>query len=225
MITNLITKEGNKTLLIYFTGWGTTPEVVSHLPIPEDWDYLTAYDYRELNPSDLPDLKEYQRVHLVAWSMGVCAADELAPYLPHLTKAIAINGTVLPVNDRYGIPNEIFKGTLDRLDDENRARFNRRMCGGKKLLAVFNSFSQRSTEDLRRELTVVYERGRSMSEEMAPRLPWTSAIVSEKDLIVPSDNQIAYWERQQVPIRFVEGAGHYVMMEFSSWQELIDETR
>ncbi|MDN4753606.1 DUF452 family protein [Porphyromonadaceae bacterium W3.11] len=225
MITKLISKEGNNNLLIYFTGWGTTPEVVAHLAIPEGWDYLTAYDFRDLNPDDLPKLKAYDKVYLVAWSMGVCAADALASYLPKMTKAVAVNGTALPMHDQYGIPYDIFKGTLDGLSDESRARFNRRMCGGKKLLAVYNSFSQRSTEDLREELTIVYERALQMTDDTPPNLAWTNAIVSEKDLIVPPKNQVAYWTKHHVPTYIKEGVGHYFMMEYSTWQEFLDDAR
>lgn len=222
MKTNYTTQEGNQTLLIYFTGWGTTPEVVAHLALPEEWDYFTAYDFRQVSPSDLPDFKSYSNVYLVGWSMGVWAADVLAPHLPKVSKAIAVNGTPLPMHDLYGIPNHIFRGTLEGLDDDNRARFNRRMCGGKKLLAVFNSFSQRSTEDLRDELTGVYEQVKQLPDDTPPALSWSEAVISERDLIVPRDNQVAYWQKHNVPFQLLEGIGHYPMLEYSTWQELLN---
>lgn len=222
MITNYITYEGNSTLLIYFTGWGTTPEVVAHLALPNNWDYFTAYDFRQVSSSDLPKFKPYSQIYLVGWSMGVWAADILAAALPKISKAVAINGTPLPMHDLYGIPNHIFRGTLEGLDDDNRARFNRRMCGGKKLLSVFNSFSQRSTEDLRDELTGVYEQVKNLPDDTPPSLAWSKAIISEKDLIVPRDNQVAYWQKHGVPFEQLEGIGHYPLMAYTTWQELLD---
>lgn len=222
MKTRFISQADNSTLLLYFTGWGNTDEVVRHLSLPDGWDYFSAYDYRRLDPQELPDFKAYEQVYLVAWSMGVWAADHLSPHLPKITKSLAINGTPLPMHNRYGIPDLIFKGTLEGLDDENRARFNRRMCGGKQLLAVFNSFAARSTEDLREELLGVYHQVNDLPDDTPPRLKWSEAMISEKDLIVPSQNQLAYWQRYGVPFRFLEHLGHYPMMEFTTWRELLD---
>lgn len=214
-------QAGNETLLMYFTGWGTTPEVAQHLVLSPDWDYFTAYDYRVIQADNLPDFKSYKHVYLAAWSMGVWAADVLAPFLPTPEIAVAINGTPIPMHDQYGIPDQIFEGTLRGLDDENRERFNRRMCGGKKLLAVYNSFSARSTEDLREELTGVYQQVRGLSGEDKPNQLWSKALVSERDLIVPSANQTAYWQKHNVAIELLKGAGHYPLMEYNRWKELL----
>ncbi|MDD7437770.1 MAG: DUF452 family protein [Bacteroidales bacterium] len=220
MQTDLIHREGNDCLLIFFTGWGTTPEVAVHLQLPERCDYLTAYDYRTVLPQELPTLDTYREVYVAGWSMGVWALDILAEHLPVPTKAVAINGTPLPMHDRYGIPNDIFRGTLEGLDDANRERFNRRMCGGKKLLAVFNSFSARSTEELREELYGTYLRVKDLSDDTLPKLAWSEAIVATKDLIVPTVNQLAYWEQHHTPVRLLDGVGHYPLMEYQNWSEI-----
>lgn len=220
MQTNLIHQEGNDRLLIFFTGWGTTPEVAAHLQLPEGCDYLTAYDFRTVSPQELPPLGEYKEVYMAAWSMGVWALDTLAEHLPKPTKAIAINGTPLPMNDQYGIPNETFRGTMKGLDDDNRERFNRRMCGGKKLLAVFNTFAARSTEDLKEELDSAYLLVKDLPDNTPPRLAWSESIVGTKDLVVPTTNQIAYWERYHIPIHLLEGLGHYPLMEYQSWDQI-----
>lgn len=220
MQTNLIHQEGNDRLLIFFTGWGTTPEVAAHLQLPERCDYLTAYDYRTVSPQDLPALGAYQEVYMAGWSMGVWALDILAEHLPSPTKAVAINGTPLPMHNLYGIPDDIFRGTLEGLDDANRERFNRRMCGGKKLLAVFNSFSARSTEELREELYGTYLQVRDLPDDTPPKLPWSKAIVATKDLIVPTSNQLAYWGRYHIATTLLEGIGHYPLMEYQSWDQI-----
>lgn len=215
-------QAGNESLLIFFTGWGTTPEVAQHLVLPEGWDYLACYDYRTVESTDLPSLSDYRQTYIAAWSMGVWAADLLAPYLPLPQKAIAINGTPLPMHDLYGIPDQIFRGTLEGLDDANRARFNRRMCGGKALLQVFNSFSQRSTENLRSELMGVYQQVEARYAYTPPRLHWTKAIISTKDLIVPAPNQLRYWRAAATPTLELEGAGHYPLTAFTHWAEIVE---
>ncbi len=218
--TILRTGEGNPRLLIFFTGWGTTPEVADHLLLPNKCDYLTAYDFRTLYP--LPQIPEYEEVYMVGWSMGVWALDQLASLLPAPTKAIAINGTPIPMNDQYGIPRDIFIGTLEGLDDTNRERFNRRMCGGRALLSVFNTFAQRSTADLRDELYGSYLKAKDIDPDASPRLRWTKALTSEKDLIVPPQNQLRYWGKHGVPVTELKGCGHYPLQSYSTWEEILD---
>lgn len=121
------------------------------------------------------------------------------PHLPKPTIAIAVNGTPLPMHNSFGIPTSIFQGTLAGLDDDNRARFDRRMCGGKKHLAVYNTFSARSTDDLRAELLGVYSAVKHLPDNTPPQLHWTEALVSEKDLIVPATNQLNYWAQAGIP--------------------------
>lgn len=207
-------------LLIYFTGWGTTPEVVAHLARPVGWDYCACHDYTHLSPEELPDLSPYDEVVIVAWSMGVWAAEELAASFPPNTYGVAIAGTPIPMHDEYGIPDLIFRGTLEGLNDENRARFDRRMCGGKSLLALYQSFSARSTEDLRAELLSVYGQVKGMPIR-PPKLRWRHAYVGSKDLIVPVHNQQRYWSEHGVSVHVLDGVGHYPFTLYSKWEQLL----
>lgn len=206
-------------VILFFCGWGTTPEVVAHLSPAEDTDLLGIYDYSTCSEAELPDLSMYEELAVVAWSMGVWAAEQCASTLQRVTTAVAVNGTPLPMHDRYGIPLLTFEGTLRGLNDMNRERFDRRMCGGRELLEVYRSFSQRPTEDLRTELTQVYQRISGV-EPKAPCLPWSQAVVSQRDMIMPAGHQEAYWRRWSVPIRTLEGQGHYPFMQYQSWDEL-----
>lgn len=217
-ITFQVRNKGNRTLLLYFSGWGTTPEAVSRLSLPEGWDYCAFHDYRVL-PSVLPDFSAYERVYLLAWSMGVWAADRLSEKLPPLSRAVAVNGTPLPMHDLYGIPIPVFEGTLRGLDEVSREKFDRRMVGGKKLLDVYKTFHARSTEDLKGELLGVYNCVKDSAAGciVRPRLPWSRAFVSERDLIIPPANQTAYWSEAGVPVTLLEGEGHYPFLSFASW--------
>ena len=55
--------------------------------------------------------------------------------------AIAINGTESPVDNSTGIPENIFKGTLETLDERNLRKFRMRMSGShyKNLEGCFNT--------------------------------------------------------------------------------------
>ena len=73
-------------------------------------------------------LSGYRKIRLVAWSLGVWAASVVFGKKPvSFTEAIAVNGTPCPVHDRWGIPETIFRGTLDNVTEEGMRRFNRRM--------------------------------------------------------------------------------------------------
>ena len=78
-----------------------TPDSVSHLTLPDQCDLLSLYDYRTLELSDdLADLpwSSYQTVTIVAWSLGVWAAEQVLPHwsaLPSVRRLIAV--LVLPI--------------------------------------------------------------------------------------------------------------------------------
>lgn len=220
-ITYFSHTPGNRSLLLYFSGWGTTPEVVAHLKLPEGRDYCAFHDFRSID-SPLPDFSSYDEIYLVAWSMGVWAAEALSSRLPHITSAIAVNGTPLPMHDRYGIPKAIFFGTLNGLDEVSREKFDRRLAGGKKLLAVYKSFHARPTDELRSELQEVYDHVSGHADDISPEtsLKWTVALISEKDLVIPPDNQVSFWEKAGVRTKVLPGAGHYPFYAYSSWSEL-----
>lgn len=220
-ITYAVRKPGNSTLLLFFSGWGTTPEVVAHMALPSGWDFCAFHDYRDLS-TDLPIFSGYEHVYLAAWSMGVWAADALRDRLPDIARAVAVNGTALPMHDRYGIPISIFLGTLRGLDEVSRDKFDQRMAGGKKLLAVYKSFHARPTDELKEELQGVYDRVKGFSDvpDVQTSLSWSKALVSGRDLIIPPANQLAFWTEVGVPCIQLEDAGHYPFLSFSSWEEL-----
>lgn len=224
MVLNFYHQTDHRTLLIFLAGWGTTPQVVHHYAIPDGWDYLTLHDYTDLlshcSEDTFAELSShrYDRVYLVAWSMGVWAAEVLSHLFPHPTIAVAVAGTPIPMDDSYGIPEHIFRGTLEGLTDDNRARFDRRMCGGKKLLSVYQSFAARSTEDLREELLYVFDHSKATRDNA---FTWTRAIIGEKDLIIPPANQVKYWTEHSTPIEILEGVGHYPFLEYQSWTDLL----
>ena len=65
---------GAHKLILFFNGWAMTPVTVEHLSIPEGYDVLIFWDYRDDEAVEL-DFMAYEEVRVVAWSMGVWAAD------------------------------------------------------------------------------------------------------------------------------------------------------
>lgn len=218
-----------RQLIIYFCGWGMTPATVSHLTLPPQCDLLALYDYRILELSDdLADLPwdSYEAVTIVAWSLGVWAAEQVVPHwsiLPTKQRLIAVAGSPYPMHDQWGIPKQIFVGTLEGLTDENRQRFNRRMCGGKRYKQLYDILSERPTTELRDELQAVYDSlATPEASESTPhtRLAWDLAIIGERDQIFSAKNLSTLWEAVNVPTLLLPDGYHYLFDLWQSWSEL-----
>ena len=97
MNTELLRQNG-RDLLVYYAGWGTPPHTAVHsLGLPEHHDILLCWDYRSLHTPDA-DWGAYQNLRLVAWSLGVWAAEHSLPAGLSWSAATAVNGTPLPNN-------------------------------------------------------------------------------------------------------------------------------
>lgn len=209
-----INNKGNE-LVLFFSGWASSPLLFEHLVAPANCDVWICYDYRTLSP--LPEtIANYQKVHLIAWSMGVSIVERLIQLQPFtFTSATAINGTPFPIDDSRGIPKNIFKGTLDLLNETNLTRFNIRMCGGRSVFQTFYKPSTRSLKELKSELAALYE---STPPKGTP-LVWTSAILGKQDRIFPAANQQKAWEERKVNVHSLE-APHFLFHLFTEWQQL-----
>lgn len=215
------------TLIIFFNGWAMTPEAVTHLAQPDGCDLLIVWDYCN---DDFPtfDCTPYCQIRTVAWSMGVWAADRFYAVRPEwLTRAsrlgVAVCGTGYPMDNRYGIPEPVFMGTLRGLTDANRAKFNRRMCGGKSLKTLFDALCRRSTEEIKTELaTVLAKQGGAEHLGIPPvsNSLWQSAWIGMQDRIIPPAHQIAYWQAVGTDIRRMDDAAHYPFLSLQSWDQL-----
>lgn len=216
MKTKLIsTQQAN--LIIYFAGWGTPASVVSHLALPNGYDLLICYDYQDLNFPAF-DFSRYQTVRLVAWSMGVWVAEKVLPEI-NLASATAINGTLFPKHDLWGIPLQIFDGTLQTLNAENRLKFERRICGDKQLLNVYLALpEQRSLAEIHHELEVLNTA--IEANLVTPKLHWTNVIIGEKDRIFSAQNQLAFWQDKKVRMTHLSKGEHYLWQHFSEWEQL-----
>ncbi|XWY20972.1 pimeloyl-ACP methyl esterase BioG family protein [Bisgaard Taxon 45] len=211
MKTQHIQRQGDH-LIVYFAGWGTPPSVVAHLILPHNYDLLICYDYQDLSCE--VDFSAYQHIRVVAWSMGVWVAERVMQGYP-LLSATAMNGTGLPCDDQYGIPEGIFGGTLSGLNDENRHKFERRICGSKSALTEYLQLSSRPTlAEIHAELTALY--AFLQQDRRTDLITWSKAIVGTKDKIFPVQNQKAYWQ-SRCEIHELEGE-HLLFPQFTHWE-------
>ena len=117
-----LNKKNNKKLIVFFNGWGMDENVVKHLK-PEDYDVIMFYDYNNLD-MDLSLLEEYEQKHLVSWSMGVMTA---TLFNIKYNTSTAINGTLKPIDDKFGIPVKIYDLTLNNFNQNSSQKFIQNM--------------------------------------------------------------------------------------------------
>jgi biotin synthesis protein BioG len=185
----------------------------------DQYDVLMLYDYSSIVPDiDLQQLFiEYKSVSLVSWSMGVWAGQQLFSGCPDVfAAAIALNGTLCPIDDCYGIPEETVRGTLANLDEKSRLKFYYRMFRDRELYREFlKQQPRRSVADQRKELTALLHTAVSKGEVESI---YTTAIVSDRDLVMPTKNQLRFWPGKRV--KLVDGS-HFLFYSYDSWDELI----
>ena len=186
--------EGASRLILFFAGWGMDSRPFGGLR-RDGYDVMVVWDYRTLDFDQLP-LSGYGEIYVFGWSFGVIAAAEfIHSYRErlHVTRCVAISGTLCPVDDERGIPESIFKGTLEGLDESSLSRFYRRMCGG---AAGYKAFSEvaprRDIEELKDELRAIAARGEYPAGG-EPQL-FDAVYISGSDRIIPTANQHLAWK-------------------------------
>lgn len=211
--------EGHPCLLLFFAGWAADATPFRSYR-PEGMDYMIVYDYRSLD-FDLSALDRYQAVHVLGWSMGVWAAARVLSSLSRqqrrcIASTTACGGTTRPIDNREGIPEALFEGTLNGLTPVTLQKFLRRMCGSS---AAYKAFMQvtprRDFEEIREELRLIrvyYEAERTEAEAGGLSLPgrtYDRAYIGSRDAIFPPENMTAHFTEAGCPeVRTVDCA-HY----------------
>ena len=217
-----LNKQNNSNLILFFNGWGMSPAIVEHMNCGS-YDVLEFHDYT--SPHLDFDLKEivssYDSVSLIAWSLGVWAAAELLSDSDISIKhAVAVNGTLEPISDEYGLSPDIFQGTIDNWSEKSQFAFNRRMCRDKKEMElVLANQSARSIESQKEELIALKQRIEN-NNDISVFLPFNIALVSIYDKIFLPERQQNYWDRNAVDSQLFP-AVHYLFLNFSDWSHIL----
>lgn len=208
-------KKGAGQVIVFFNGWGMDASAVSHLET--DADVVMFYDYRILSHDNLPDLREYREVYVVAWSMGVWAA---ACVVPHFNVrpcwAVALNGTERPVDNLYGIPVKVYRLTEKGMNIRGREKFFSRMAvTDEERQFLKGRLPARELEDQCEELVLIEKQSYGCEKCYS----WNKVYVSEKDVIFPVENQLNWWQGK-APVTFLPG-GHYPFAGFKEWEHIL----
>jgi pimeloyl-[acyl-carrier protein] methyl ester esterase len=219
MKTYIRRREKNDNLVVLYGSWGTDENVFTPL-CNDDFDFLLFYNYSSDEALVLPEMKAYKKVTLIGWSLGVWAAEYLSPktgIIPDVT--IAVNGTPFPADDQYGIPLNIFEGTLNNITEKNMDKFYHRMFGDKKTYQVnIDRIPHRSIKSLHDELRWLYNR---MMEQKEPGFRWDFAVTSEIDRVFPSENVNSYWAKEDRTKHIILPLPHYFFHNWDSYTDFI----
>lgn len=184
---------------------------------PGDCDLCMVYDYRQLAPVSLEPFARYERLHLVAWSMGVWVASHLlADQVGSFASCTAIGGTLAPVDAKRGIPPEIYADMAGNFNQEVLESFYRSMFDSEELLARFLEHRpQRNLHELQDEMVafnnffVQYGPGKDL---------YTQKIITSRDRIFSGRNQMRAWGKGSGTIL---NWPHFPFYLLSSWRELL----
>lgn len=215
-----VKQPGNTSLILIFAGWAMDATPFQSLRL-DGCDIAVVWDYRELS-LDTSAFSGYSDIYLFAWSFGVYVASVVLKNSPiHPTVKIAVNGTLTPVSDHSGIPEAIFRGTLENLSPRNLEKFYRRMCADSSQAAEFMSIRpERDIDELREELEAIGRMSTSKINTVATT-DWDRAVISSDDRIFPPANLRKAWHG--LPrIREIK-AGHLPKWQNIIEQEIIDK--
>jgi len=119
MKTYIRRREKNDRLLVMFGGWGTDENFFAPF-CNDELDFILFSNYSADEPLVLPEIKTYKKIILIGWSLGVWAAEFLSPKTGiRADVTIAVNGTPIPADDKFGIPLNVFEGTLNIMVPNN----------------------------------------------------------------------------------------------------------
>ncbi|PIE22752.1 MAG: hypothetical protein CSA62_10585 [Planctomycetota bacterium] len=205
-------------LLVFCAGWGMDERPFRYLKSSE-YDVLFLYDCDSLQADQelLDSISRYQRRLLLGWSMGVWWGRCLFGGLGLFEASIALNGTLCPIHDEYGIPRDLMTMTMEKWSVAARDKFYRRMCQRRDILERFLAdMPQRSIEGQRQELR--YYLDAELEFDVSDDF-YSDVIVADRDFVVPSENQRRFWRERS--IREVSGA-HFPFYSWASWDGMLD---
>lgn len=198
-----LNKKQNENLIVFFNGWGMDESVIKHLE-PEEYDVVMFYDYNDLKTDfEFSLLKNYNNVHLAAWSMGVMTA---TLFDIKYNSATAINGTLFPIHNEFGIPERIYDLTLKGFNEKGAKRFIQNMFDEECELPQVD----RDIENQKNELSALKTYSGNTD------FKYSKVLISKNDKIIPTKNQCTFWNIEPN----LEG-GHCPFLQFKKWSELL----
>ena len=208
-----LNKQNNDKLIVFFAGWSFDYVPFEFLDCKNN-DVVVIYDYNTLD--NLPYFGTYRTKTMICWSMGVYIAYLLKDEFPNFDKKIAINGTVYPIDDKFGIPQKTFNLTLKYAETGLQGKFYQNVFNSSDLYERYmQNPVARPLKNRVDELSTLYNLIKNTQIKYDGKY-YTKAIVSLSDKIIPVKNQLTFWSNTAEQIE----SGHFPFYNYKSWDEL-----
>jgi biotin synthesis protein BioG len=211
-----LNRQGHPDCVLFMAGWGMEP--APFLPIPTgNLDVCMVWDYCNLATDPLYKAlsdNANRSIHLLAWSMGVWVAATLLHELP-FASTTALAGTCTPVDDRLGIPVNVFDNMIESFSAGTLDNFYTSMFSDTAECKQFlQTPPDRSQSELLEELVFL--------RSTAPGNPasdiFDTHVVTGRDQVFPPRNQLRAWGKQNCTTRSLP---HFPFYTQPSWEELL----
>lgn len=211
-------KNNSENLILFFCGWGMDENPFSILNNTSDVLYVYDYTTPEF---DVFDFSAYKKVDLLAFSYGVYASGITNLCNVKVNSCTAINGTLVPVDDKLGVPIRQFELT-EKMDSQTVVKFRERLFGGEKAKEHFEIFEnhlpKRNAQSCTQELMGMK---RYVPQFPVPSSRFDKVYISKYDRCVPTSNQQNFWRNvSNVEIKELE-TGHFPFYNYNSLEELL----
>lgn len=213
-----INKKDNKNLIVFFAGWSFDYNPFLDLDCGEN-DVLIIYDYNNIDT--LPTFENYQHRTLISWSMGVFIAYLYKDSFFNFDNKIAVNGTVYPINNLYGIPEKTFDLTLKHALTGLQGKFYQNIFYENEWLEKYKTCPVKRSLENRVEELHALEKIIKNTEINYDNNFYDAAIISMHDKIIPSKNQLSFWGNKATQL----DSGHFPFYNYKSWDEICKLTQ
>lgn len=205
-----INKNNGEKLIVFFNGAGMNEKSVQHVS-GKEFDVILFYDCEntETNKNIFEEINEYKEIHLIGWSMGVLICTLFADKIKNTASKIAIAGTPYPVSNIYGIREKTYDTIVNNFDEATKSALLRNAFAVNK-----SKFITKSAEGIKKELI--------LQRNQKPAITFfDKAIIPLHDKIIPTQNQINYWNTQQKTKQIRIDCGHYPFFLLRNWNNII----
>ncbi|HRR19748.1 MAG TPA: DUF452 family protein [Ignavibacteriales bacterium] len=202
--------NNNDKLVLFFNGFGMDINPLRIL-LNSNLTILHINKYYDLNFEEIKNIsKNFSNKIILSYSLGVYFAGLfLLENLLKFKEVIAINGTLEPINNNYGIDPKMFDLTIKLFDEKGRQNFYRNMFYEMNDYQKFlENQPNRMCDEQKNELItikkIISDKNLKINRDL-----FTKIFVSKYDKIIPTKSQINFWEK----VEFIE-TGHFPFYSF-----------